>query len=289
MAVKEKQDVAPAPGEQLRNSVQHLMQAVAHRAVSGVGDKVSGATEKLSDAASSGAEAAGSTVKEAVGDISPGKVLGAVGTKAAGKVKEALGGGGQDGKGGGGDHNKVTNIVESIDVGVPVDVAYDQWTQFVEFPKFMKKVESVEQVEDEKLKWKAQVFWSHRMWEATIEDQVPNERIIWKSKGEKGRVDGAVTFHELAPELTRIIVVLEYHPQGLFERTGNLWRAQGRRVRLELKHFQRHVMTQTILHPEELEGWHGEIHEGEVQDEEQDREPAADERDDEQDVEEDEG
>jgi hypothetical protein len=70
----------------------------------------------------------------------------------------------------------------------------------------------------------------------------------------------------LAPNLTRIIVVLEYHPKGLFERTGNLWRAQGRRARLELKHFRRHVMTQTVLHPDDVEGWLGEIRDGEVVD-----------------------
>ena len=53
-----------------------------------------------------------------------------------------------------------------------------------------------------------------------ILEQVPDEKIMWRSEGEKGRVDGAVTFHELAPNLTRILVVLEYYPQGLFERTG---------------------------------------------------------------------
>jgi hypothetical protein len=128
----------------------------------------------------------------------------------------------------------------------------------------MKKVENVEQADDEKLNWKAQVFWSHRTWEATILEQSPEEKIVWRSKGAKGHVDGAVTFHELAPNLTRIVVVLEYYPQGMFERTGNLWRAQGRRARLELKHFQRHVMTGTILHPDDLEGWRGVISDGEV-------------------------
>jgi len=73
-----------------------------------------------------------------------------------------------------------------------------------------------------------------------------------------------VTFHELGPNLTRILLVLEYHPQGMFERTGNLWRAQGRRTRLELKHFRRHMMTQGVLHPDEIEGWRGTIHDGEV-------------------------
>jgi hypothetical protein len=149
-------------------------------------------------------------------------------------------------------------------VGVPIKVAYNQWTQFQDFSGFMKKVESVEQESDEKLNWKAQVFWSHRTWEATIVDQVPDKQIVWRSKGAKGHVDGSVTFHELAPSLTRILLVMEYYPQGLFERTGNLWRAQGRRSRLELKHYRRHVMNNVILQPDEVEGWRGEIHDSQV-------------------------
>ena len=128
----------------------------------------------------------------------------------------------------------------------------------------MKKVEKVEQESEEKLNWQAQIFMSHRSWEATIQEQIPDRRIIWTSKGDKGHVDGAVTFHELDPEMTRVLVVLEYWPQGFFEQTANMWRAQGRRVRLELKHFRRHVMTNAILHPDEIEGWRGVIEDGEV-------------------------
>ena len=73
-----------------------------------------------------------------------------------------------------------------------------------------------------------------------------------------------MTFHEVTPILTRVLLVLEYHPQGLFERTGNIWRAQGRRARLEFKHFRRHVMSHAILHPDEIEGWRGEIRDSEV-------------------------
>jgi hypothetical protein len=128
----------------------------------------------------------------------------------------------------------------------------------------MKKVESVEQASDEKLNWKAKIVWSHRTWEATIVDQIPDQQIVWRSKGAKGHVDGSVTFHELAPNLTRILLVMEYYPQGLFERTGNIWRAQGRRSRLELKHYRRHVMNNVILQPDEVEGWRGEIHDSQV-------------------------
>jgi hypothetical protein len=149
-------------------------------------------------------------------------------------------------------------------VGVPVRLAYDQWTRFSDWPSFMKKVESVQQDGDEKLSWRAQIFWSHRSWDSTIVEQVPDKRIVWRSDGAKGSVDGSVSFHELAPELTRILLVLEYHPKGLFEHTGNIWRAQGRRARLELKHFRRHVMSEAILHPDEIEGWRGVIEDGEV-------------------------
>ncbi|MGW5264927.1 SRPBCC family protein [Microbispora sp. NPDC004025] len=179
------------------------------------------------------------------------------------KIKGLFGGGG-GGKGRKGKKLKVTNIVESLDVGAPIRLVYNQWTQFEDWPSFMKKVETVEQKSDEKLGWKAQVFWSHRTWESTIIEQVPDSRIVWRSQGPKGFPDGAVTFHEVTPEMTRVLLVVEYHPQGLFERIGNLWRAQGRRVRLEFKHFRRHVMTNAVLNPDDIEGWRGEIRDSQV-------------------------
>ncbi|KAA9159297.1 SRPBCC family protein [Amycolatopsis acidicola] len=253
-----------APGGDLTAALRKLGTAVAGRATTSLTKKITATSGRLTDYAEGG----GGGLLEAVTGGKPsvkGKAaLGAVKGGLTGvldKVKDAVGGGGG---GGGGDKIKVTNIVEHIDIGAPPDLVYDAWTRFTEFPRFMKKVEYVDQVSDEKLTWKAQIFWSHRSWEATIVDQVPGEHIVWRSEGAKGHVDGAVTFHELAPNLTRVVLVLEYHPQGLFERTGNLWRAQGRRVRLELKHFGRYVMTEVLLHPDEIEGWRGEIHDGEV-------------------------
>ncbi|MFC9969704.1 SRPBCC family protein [Spirillospora sp. NPDC127200] len=182
-----------------------------------------------------------------------------------GGVKNALGKVFKRGGGGGGSKKlKMTNIVEYTDIGAPRRLVYDQFTQFQDFPSFMKKVVSVDQASDEKLNWKAKIFWSNRTWEATIVEQVPDKHVVWRSKAPKGHVDGTVSFHELAPNLTRVLVNLEYHPQGLFERTGNIWRAQGRRVRLELKHFRRHVMTQSLVKADEIEGWRGEIRDSEV-------------------------
>ncbi|MFG2447094.1 SRPBCC family protein [Nocardia fluminea] len=257
----------------LQQSVQHLASTLAGRAVSKLTDRVSDTAGRLTEysdggegnllAAVTGADklAEGASPLKAAVSGGANKLGHSVREKFA-SLKDSLTGGGK-GKGGG-KKLKLTNIVEYIDVGVPIDLAYDQWTQFGDFPKFTKKLEQVEQVSDEKLTWTGKVFWSRRTWESTIVEQVPFERIVWRSKGAKGYIDGAVTFHELAPDLTRILVVLEYHPQGVFEKTANLWRAAGRRCRLELKQFQRQVMTDAVLHSDDVTGWHGEIRDGEV-------------------------
>ncbi|MEV0149812.1 MULTISPECIES: SRPBCC family protein [unclassified Nonomuraea] len=266
------------PGNEVASAVQDLAMALAERALSSITEKLEDMTGRLNEVAEGdgsgllGAITGGGgsgllsafTGKE--GGFSPGKMLLKGAAKAVtGKIKDKIGLGGKGGKGGK-KKLKLTHIFETVDIGAPIRIVYNQWTQFQDFPTFMKKVESVNQEADDKLSWKAQVFWSHRTWKSTIREQVPEDRIIWRSEGPKGWVDGAVSFHELSPNLTRVVVVLEYHPQGLFERTGNLWRAQGRRARLEVKHFSRHVATNVMLHPDEMAegGWRGEIRDGEV-------------------------
>jgi len=251
------------PMDRLKDAGSGLLKAAGEKALSTAGDRVRGLTDRLEGIADGG------PIKKAAVEGAEAKMKGDSPIKGALKglgsgVKDAVTGGSSGGGGGSAKATKSTNILETIDVGVPIDVAYNAWTEFDAFPSFMKKVENVEAEEEAKLEWKAQIFWSHRTWEATILEQIPNERIVWRSKGEKGHVDGAVTFHEIGPNLTRIMVVLEYYPQGLFEKTGNIWRAQGRRARAELRHFKRHVMTRTILEPEEVEGWRGVIEDGEV-------------------------
>ena len=250
--------------DKLRDEATGYLQARGQDLAKNLGGRLEDATGKLQHAADNGG-LLGKTAKNVAEGDNPAKaaVKGAAGGLKD-KVKDkipGLGGGG----GGGAKATKATIIQEEIDIGAPVDVVYDQWTLMQEFSDFMKKVENVEQEEEVKVDFKAQVFWSHRTWEATIEEQIPDELIHWRSSGEKGHVDGTVTFHELAPRLTRVIVVLEYYPQGFMERTGNIWRAQGRRARLELKHFRRHVMMNVMHESEEVEGWRGEIREGEVQ------------------------
>jgi hypothetical protein len=264
---------AALPTDALREAGQQLLSLLVQRATEAAAQRVTGFADRLTDVTDSGGDFRAilggkaqhnGQVDDAddAGDAEdrPGGLKGAlVGLKD--KMKNAFGGGGGSG---GAKKLKMTSIIESVDVGLPLRTTYDTWTQFADFPSFMKKVETVEQESDEKTNWTAKVFWSRRTWEATIVEQVPDSHIVWRSTGAKGHVDGAVGFTALGPNLTRVLLVLEYWPQGFFERTGNLWRAQGRRARLEFKHFRRHAMTNVLLRQEEVEGWRGEIRDSEV-------------------------
>lgn len=249
--------------DRLRDGLTDFLDAQAQNLTDKLGDALGGLTDKLQDVADNGGSLPKMGARMLQGD-SPAKAVVAEKAKdikdsVVGKAKDLFSSGG--GGGGAGD-TKVTNIVETIDVGVPLRTVYDQWTQYEEFSGFTKGVRSVSMSDDDvSSDWKVKVGPSSRSWKATVQEQVPDDRIVWSSEGSKGSTRGAVSFHELAPTLTRVVVIVEYYPAGFFEKTGNLWRAQGRRLRLDLKHFARYV---TLNADEEVEGWRGEIRDGEV-------------------------
>ncbi|MEU9115409.1 SRPBCC family protein [Streptomyces sp. NPDC048483] len=246
--------------DRLRDELGNYVNAWVGNMAEKAGDKLMDVTGQLTDVAENG----GSLSKIGAGILQGDSPIKAAITgkakdvkdKVLGKAKEALGGGG----GGKSGDTKVTNIIEVIDVGVPIRTAYDHWTQYEKFSGFTKGVRNVSQGDEVTSDWKVKVGPSTRGWKATVQEQIPDERIVWTSEGAKGSTRGAVSFHELTPSLTRIVLVVEYYASGFFEKTGNLWRAQGRRLRLDFKHFQRHVS----LTDEEPEGWRGEIRDGEV-------------------------
>ncbi|HLM05412.1 MAG TPA: SRPBCC family protein [Blastococcus sp.] len=243
---------------QLGDAAKDYARARGGNAVRKVGDRLTGVTDNLQNKAEdggfTGTAAATAIKKVAQGDNPVKAAVSGVGSGVAEKVKGMFGGGGGGGK------QKVINIIEDIHIGVPVDVAYNQWTQFQEFSSFMKGVESVDQTDEVETNWKVKVFKSSRSWTAKVTEQIPDRRIAWTTEGDKGTTKGVVTFHPLADDLTQVLLVIEYYPKGFFEKTGNIWRAAGRRARLDLKHFRRFVM----MSGEETGSWRGEIRDGEV-------------------------
>lgn len=255
-----QQEKAESGVDRLRDEVTDFLTAWVGNLAERAGDKLIDVTDQLTDVADKGGSLSRIGANLLGGDSPVKAVLSGtaknVKDNVLQKAKDALGGG----KGRKSGDKKVTNIIEVIDVGVPLRTAYDHWTHYEKFSSFTKGVRDVSSADETKSDWKAKVGPSTRGWKATVQEQVPDERIVWTSDGAKGSTRGAVSFHELTPGLTRIVLVVEYYASGLFEKTGNLWRAQGRRLRLDLKHFQRYV----TLTDEEPKGWRGEIRDGEV-------------------------
>ncbi|MFJ3888650.1 SRPBCC family protein [Streptomyces rubrogriseus] len=252
--------------DRLKAEVQDYLAAQATRLLTGVGTKLGETTGKLNDIAEGNSPgfaklaldggrklAEGKSPIRAAFEVGAGKVKDNV----VGAFKNLTGGKGRK-KGGGG--QKPTVIIEYVDVGVPLRTAYDQWTQYQDFSTFAKGVKSANRADDTTSDWQLKVLWSNRSWKATTTEQVPDDRISWTSEGAKGSTKGVVSFHRLADSLTRVVLVIEYYPSGLFEKTGNIWRAQGRRARLDLKNFVRHI----TFKGEADDGWRGEIRDGEV-------------------------
>jgi hypothetical protein len=253
--------------DRLKAELQEYLAAQATRMLTGVGHKLGETTGKLNDIAEGNSPGFAKLALEGGRKVAEGKgplrsALEIGGSRLKDKVTGAfkgLGGKGK-GKGKGRSGNKPTVIIEHIDVGVPLRTAYDQWTQYQDFSTFAKGVKAASKADDTTSDWQLKVFWSNRSWKATTTEQVPDDRIAWTSEGAKGTTKGVVSFHELTEGLTRVLLVIEYYPSGLFEKTGNIWRSQGRRARLDLKNFVRFI----TIKGEAEDGWRGEIRDGEV-------------------------
>ncbi|MDI2125412.1 SRPBCC family protein [Yinghuangia seranimata] len=269
--------------DRLVQAVEHYLAARATHMVENAGRHVAGAADRLGEAAENG----GSGLLPSLN--LPKHVPSAVMHAAASGVKSSLSGvtdslgnaaesAGLTGKKKGSQGKKFTHITEAIDVGVPVDVAYEYWTRYDDFSQWAKGVRSVDVSDDDgSSNWNLKVGPSKRSWRAEVQTDIPEECISWTSQGAKGTTRGMVTFHELGERLTRIIVDIEYHPSGPFEKVGNLWRAQGRRVRLDLKGFRHYVMFTSD--EEEQEDSAAEEDENETTDDVEDDEAADEDED----------
>jgi hypothetical protein len=255
--------------DRLKAEVQEYLAAQGQRLLTGVGRKLGETTVKLTDIAEGNSPGfaklaleGGRKLAEGKGPLRTALELGT--SRAKESVMDTLknlgGGKGKGGKRKGRGGQKPTVIIESIDVGVPLRDAYDQWTQYQDFSTFAKGVKSASRADDTHSDWQAKVFWSSRSWKAHTTEQIPDYRIQWTSEGAKGSTKGVVSFHRLEDNLTRVLLVMEYYPSGFFEKTGNIWRAQGRRARLDLKHYARFI----TFKGEAEDGWRGEIRDGEV-------------------------
>jgi uncharacterized membrane protein len=148
---------------------------------------------------------------------------------------------------------------DSVEVAVPVRVAYDQWTQFEEFPRFMEGVERVVQRDVKTLDWTAEIAGQRKEWTAEITDQTPDTRVAWKSVSGDDNA-GAVLFEPLEARRTRVTLKMDADPEGVIETIGANLGFLERRVKGDLERFKEFIESRGA----ETGAWRGEIHGEEV-------------------------
>ncbi|MCK2217873.1 SRPBCC family protein [Actinomadura sp. ATCC 31491] len=148
----------------------------------------------------------------------------------------------------------MSTIEHSVDVEVPIRVAYNQWTQFESFPEFMEGVESVKQVTDTRTHWVTEIAGVKREFDAEITEQHPDERVAWRSL-DKPNQAGVVTFHRIDNDRTKVTLQMEYDPEGFVETVGDWLQIVRLRVNGDLGRFKEFIESRGA----ETGGWRGEV------------------------------
>ena len=147
-----------------------------------------------------------------------------------------------------------TNVVETVDVAVPVSTAYNQWTQFESFPKFMEGVERIDQVTPTRTHWVTKIAGVQREFDAEITEQHQDERVAWRSLDGETHA-GVVTFHRLDDAHTRVTLQLDHDPQGFVEKAGDALGIVQRRAKGDLENFKKFIESRGV----EEGGWRGDV------------------------------
>ena len=150
--------------------------------------------------------------------------------------------------------NGASSVVESIQCNVPASTAYNQWTQFEEFPRFMDNVHEVRQMDDRHLHWRADVAGKEKEWDSEITEQIPDQRIAWRSMSGP-RNAGVVTFHKISDNSCRVTLQMDYEPETVAEKAGDLVGA----VRMQLASDLRRFKEMIEARGHETGAWRGTI------------------------------
>ncbi len=148
----------------------------------------------------------------------------------------------------------MTTVEQSIEVAVPVTTAYNQWTQFTTFPQFMEGVDRIEQTTDTMTHWVTSIGGITREFDAKITEQHPDERVAWTSVDGPQQA-GVVTFHRISPDTTKVMLQLDFEPEGIVETAGDKLGFVTHRIKGDLERFKDFIENRGS----ESGGWRGDV------------------------------
>jgi uncharacterized membrane protein len=148
----------------------------------------------------------------------------------------------------------MASVEKSVEVRAPLRKVYNQWTQFESFPQFMEGVTAVRQMDDTHLHWTAEIGGTKREWVAEVTEQHPDERVAWCSTDGSTNA-GVVTFHRLDDETTKVMLQLDFEPEGFVETVGDKLGFVSRRAAGDLERFKDFIEARGS----ETGAWRGDV------------------------------
>jgi uncharacterized membrane protein len=147
-----------------------------------------------------------------------------------------------------------------VEVDCPIRTVYNQWTQFEEFPRFIAGVKEVIQLDDTHVRWHAEIWGRDNEWDAEITEQVPDQRISWRStSGEENA--GTVRFEPLPGNRTLVRLAIGVDLEGALTNAGEALGLFTPHVENTLKDFKRYIEERQVADG----AWRGEVHGGQRQ------------------------
>ena len=140
----------------------------------------------------------------------------------------------------------MVQIIETIDVDVPIRMAYDQWTRFESFPQFLDAVESITPIDAVHTRWTVRIGGAVREFDVELTEQHPDEGLAWNSVGQAPAHAGVVAFYRLNEMSTRVTLQVDWEPAGFFEKIGVLTGAGARAVKKDLVHFKTFIESRAV-------------------------------------------
>lgn len=155
----------------------------------------------------------------------------------------------------------MATIQQSIEIKVPVHIAYNQLTQFEDYPQFMQEVEAVQQIDDTHLHWTTMMSNHPVEWDAEITEQHPDNCIAWHNTSGPHNA-GKVEVQAVGADASRVIFTLESEPQQSSDSSAgkNSEDDMVQRLRLDLARLKDLIEARGS----ETGAWQGEVRDAKV-------------------------
>jgi uncharacterized membrane protein len=143
-------------------------------------------------------------------------------------------------------------IQESMEVAIPVKAVYELVRRFEDYPEFIERIEDVEWIDDKTAVFEVKVRGVKRSVRVEIAEERPNRRIDWEAT-EGLDHSGVITFHELAPTLTRLELTIDLEPNGLIPRLARTVHVTQHAIRSDMHRFKAWAeLAEDVEEPEDL-------------------------------------